>query len=115
MDELQIDVLNCRKICNFLKALSHPTRMTIVVELLESRSKRCVNDIRELVKVSQPNISQHLTILKANGIVDWVQQGKKRCYFLKKPWLIKNILKMGKNFLEKTEKYYKEGKDVSSR
>ena len=115
MDELKIDVLNCRKICNLLKALSHPTRMTIVVKLLEGNGKKCVNDIGDMINLPQPNISQHLFILKANGIVDWVQQGKRKCYFLKKPWLIKNILKMGKNFLEKTEKYYKEGKDVSSR
>ena len=95
-----MDVLNYRKVSNFLKALSHPTRLTIVVELLEGKGKKCVNDIRELVKVSQPNISQHLTILKASGVVGWTQEGKRKCYFLKKPQLIKNILKMGEDFLE---------------
>ncbi len=78
------------KISNFFKALSHPTRLMIVVELLED--KRCVNDIGELVKVPQPNISQHLAILKANNIVDWLQQGKMKCYFLKNPHLIRGVL-----------------------
>jgi len=83
--------LDYRKISNFFKALSHPTRIVIVMELL--RDKKCVNDIRELIKVKQPNISQHLGILKANGIVDWIQQGKRKCYFLRNPQLIKDILK----------------------
>jgi len=83
--------LDYRGVSNFFKALSHPTRIMIVTELL--RAEKCVSDIRELIKVKQPNISQHLGILKASGIVDWIQQGKRKCYFLKNPQLIKDILK----------------------
>ncbi|MBL7198418.1 MAG: winged helix-turn-helix transcriptional regulator [Candidatus Omnitrophica bacterium] len=90
-----MESLDYRKISNFFKALSHPTRLIIAMELLEG--KRCVNDIRELVKVRQPNISQHLSILKASGVVDWIQQGRMKCYFLKNPQLIRDILKAIKN------------------
>jgi DNA-binding transcriptional ArsR family regulator len=83
--------LDYRGVCNLFKAFSHPTRIVIVTELL--RDKKCVSDIRELIKVKQPNISQHLGILKASGIVDWIQQGKRKCYFLRNPQLIKDILK----------------------
>jgi len=83
--------LDCKKVSNFFKALCHPTRMAIVIELLDD--KRCVNDIGELTKVSQPNISQHLAILKADNIVDWLQEGKTKCYFLKNPRLIKSIMR----------------------
>ena len=105
MKKSQNDILDYRKVSNFLKALSHPTRLMIVMKLLKGEGKRCVNDITDLVKIPQPNISQHLTILKASGIVDWIQQGKRKCYFLKKPQLIKNILKVGEDFLEKTGDY----------
>ena len=81
--------LNYRRVSNFFKALSHPTRILIVTEL--SRDKKCVSDIRELLEVNQPNVSQHLSSLRSNDIVDWCQEGKRKCYFLKNPQLIKDI------------------------
>jgi len=73
----------------FFKALSHPTRLLIVEKLLEKET--CVTDIQGLVNVSQPNISQHLNILRFSGIVDFHQQGNLRCYFLKDPQKIKKL------------------------
>jgi ArsR family transcriptional regulator len=72
------------------KALSHPTRLLIVEKLLEE--EKCVNDIQELVSVSQPNISQHLNTLRFSGIVDFRQEGNLRCYFLKDPQKIKKLI-----------------------
>ena len=80
---------NYAKAAKFLKVLSHSTRLMIVNEL--SLGKKCVNDIRELVKVNQPNISQHLSLLKLNGIVDSRQNGKMKCYFLKDEAMIREI------------------------
>lgn len=81
-----------KKISELFKALSHPTRIAMVEEL--SKDKKCVRDIREFVKVRQPNISQHLSVLKANGIVDCVQDGKTKCYFLRDPNLIEKIFNL---------------------
>ena len=78
-----------KKASEFFKAFSHPTRVMIVEELMKGRM--CVNDIKELVKLRQPNISQHLTLLKLSGIVDWKQEGKTRCYFLKAPERIRKM------------------------
>ena len=86
-----METVEYRKVSNFFNALSHPTRVEIVTELL--KGKRCVSDIRELVKLRQPNVSQHLSSLRLNGVVDWHQEGKRKCYFLKNPQLIKDILK----------------------
>jgi DNA-binding transcriptional ArsR family regulator len=80
-----------QRISNFFNALSHPVRVEIISELLEG--KKCVSDIKELVDVNQPNVSQHLSVLKTSGIVDWHQEGKRKCYFLKNPRLLKDILK----------------------
>lgn len=73
-----------------LKALAHPTRLLIVETLLAG--KKCVSDIQELLQASQPNVSQHLNILKVSGIVDYQQMGNLRCYHLSHPEKIKTIL-----------------------
>jgi len=76
---------------NNLKMLAHPTRLMILEELV--RGVKCVNDIEELLEVRQPNISQHLAMLRHGGLVDFYQKGKKRCYFLTKSKMIKTIIK----------------------
>lgn len=76
----------------FFKALSHPVRLMIVAELL--RGEKCVNDMKELLKVRQPNISQHLGLLRLTGIVGCCKMGKVRCYFLNNPRLIKRIIEL---------------------
>ena len=68
------------KEAQILKAFAHPIRLHIVETLLEG--EKCVNDIRDLFDVTQPNISQHLNILKYSGIVDFRQSANLRCYFL---------------------------------
>jgi len=72
------------------KALAHPSRLMIAETLLEG--EKCVLDIKDLLQVSQPNISQHLNVLKYSGIVDFRQQGNLRCYFLKNPQNIRGLL-----------------------
>jgi DNA-binding transcriptional ArsR family regulator len=85
-----INVKGYREISDFFNALSHPVRVEIVTELLQG--KKCVSDIKELVEVNQPNVSQHLSVLKASGIVDWHQEGKRKCYFLRNSQAIEDIL-----------------------
>ena len=81
-----------------LKALAHPTRLYIVEMLLEG--EKCVNDIKDLFDVTQPNISQHLNILKFSGVVDYRQVKNLRCYFLKNPERIKKIIEDVKGFVD---------------
>jgi ArsR family transcriptional regulator len=82
-------------IAQFLKALSHPTRLMIVNELLNK--KRCVNDIEEILELKQPNISQHLNLLRLLNIVDFKQDGNKKCYFLSNPELIRDLFRVAKD------------------
>ena len=89
MKEVKINTIDYRKVSNFFNVISHPTRVEIIIELL--KSKKCVSDIKELLEVNQPNVSQHLSSLRSNDIVDWRQEGKQKCYFLKNPQLIKDI------------------------
>lgn len=73
-----------------LKALAHSTRLQIAMELLQGT--KCVTDIHDLLPASQANISQHLTILRHAGLVDFTQKGAQRCYFISCPELVTGIL-----------------------
>ena len=79
-----------KKQAQIFKALSHPIRILIVEEL--TKGERCVNDIKDFFDVTQPNISQHLNILKYADIVDYHQRGNLRCYFLKEPLKMKKLI-----------------------
>lgn len=79
-----------------LKALCHPTRFSIVEEL--AKGKKCVGKIQDLIKASQPNISQHLSILRMTGIVEWEQNGQTKCYYLKNPDAVKKLFDALKGF-----------------
>jgi ArsR family transcriptional regulator len=80
-----------------LKAFAHPIRLQIVEVLLNGET--CVNDIRDLFDVTQPNISQHLIVLRYAGIADFRQDGNLRCYFLKDPEKIKQLIKVVRKFV----------------
>lgn len=61
-------------------ALSDPTRLQIVQKL--AKSKGCVQEIGKSVGKNQPNVSQHLRVLKDAGIVRTKREGKRICYSL---------------------------------
>ncbi len=84
--------LDYEKVSDFFKALGNSTRLRIVKEL--TRGERCVGDVESSVHVSQANVSQHLAILKAQGIVDCRREGNTRCYYLKQAELVRKILKL---------------------
>ena len=73
-----------------LRVLAHPTRLMILHELL--KGVRCVNDITELLAVRQPNVSQHLMLLREHGLVGSYRDGTYRCYYLTKPTLVTGLL-----------------------
>jgi ArsR family transcriptional regulator len=68
-------------IAEFLKALGHPIRLKIVELLIEH--KQCVKNLGDVLGIPQPNISQHLAILRSKGIVGWKREGAIICYFIK--------------------------------
>lgn len=73
-----------------LRALSHHTRLQILIELL--KGTKCVTDIQDILPASQANISQHLTVLRNAGLVDFVQDGAQRCYYVSRPRTVTAVL-----------------------
>ena len=78
------------KQARMFKALAHPTRLMIIDSLMTGG--KCVGVIQDLLHSSQPNVSQHLSVLKESGIVDFSQQGNLRCYFLKDMEKIQSLI-----------------------
>lgn len=75
-----------------LKAAGHPARLAILESLLDGA--RTVADIQNTLKISQPNLSQHLSLLKRVGLVRALPSGPMRCYYLSFPALVKSIVGM---------------------
>ncbi|MEG1433463.1 ArsR/SmtB family transcription factor [Eubacterium sp.] len=63
-----------------LKALGHPIRFQIVQFLLDK--PHCVCELKEHLDFSQPNLSQHLKILKEAGIIDSEKVGIQTHYHI---------------------------------
>ncbi len=74
-----------------LKVVAHPVRIRILEELL--KGVKCVSDFEDFLEISQPNISQHLGLLRNHGVIDNYMDGRLRCYFLVDP-IIPDILEI---------------------
>jgi ArsR family transcriptional regulator, virulence genes transcriptional regulator len=76
----------------FLKALGHPVRLMIVKELL--KGQKCVGEVETSMNIRQANASQHLSLLRINGVLDCARKGNQKYYFLNDPKKIKELIKI---------------------
>ncbi len=60
---------NCVKMAKLLKTMAHPIRLKILC-LLQSR-EMTVGDLHKEVQTTNANVSQHLNILRNQGIIDY--------------------------------------------
>lgn len=74
-----------------LRAIAHPVRIKILEKLTEG--VKCVSDLEEFLDISQPNVSQHLGVLRGYGVIDFYMDGRLKCYFLRDP-IIPDIVKI---------------------
>lgn len=77
-----------------LKVIAHPVRVQILQEL--ANGVKCVSDLEDFLDLRQPNVSQHLSLLRSHGVIDYYMDGRLRCYFLKDP-LVPDILSLLEN------------------
>lgn len=70
-------------ISNIFKALSHPTRLQII-RILKDKPL-CVCDILPQLDSEQSNTSQHLSVLRNQGIVESKKDGLMVIYKIKSP------------------------------
>jgi ArsR family transcriptional regulator len=72
-----------------LKATGHPARLAVLECLIEGA--KTVGDIQNFLSVSQPNLSQHLAILKRVGLIQAYSSSTLRCYYLLRPTLVEDL------------------------
>lgn len=68
-----------------LKVIAHSVRIKILRELREG--VKCVSDFEEFLDIRQPNVSQHLSLMRRYGLIDFFVDGRLKCYFLKDPMI----------------------------
>ncbi len=59
-------------------ALSHPARVKLVEDLM--KKEFCVGEMQKFLSLSQPNVSQHLKVLREAGIIRGRREKTKICY-----------------------------------
>jgi ArsR family transcriptional regulator len=63
-----------------LRVLSHPVRLRIIKIL--SSGELCVKRLEEILGISQPSVSQHLSKLRYAGLIESERRGHLVCYRL---------------------------------
>ena len=66
---------------DILRIIAHPVRIRILDELV--KGVKCVSDIEKFLELPQSNVSQHLSLLRNSGMIDYYTDGRLRCYFLR--------------------------------
>ncbi len=60
---------------DLMKALSDPTRLTMMASLWKAKAPICICDFTAGLGLSQPTISHHMARLKEAGLVESEKQG----------------------------------------
>ncbi|MDD1762353.1 MAG: metalloregulator ArsR/SmtB family transcription factor [Methanothrix sp.] len=82
---------------SYLKALGHPVRLMIARNLL--KGQMCVGEVVTSLNIQQANASQHLNILRINGIVESTREGTLKYYHLKEPKKIERLIKIMETYV----------------
>ena len=64
--------------CGLMKVLSNPDRLMILCQL--SKGELCVGEIEEILGITQPTLSQQLTVLREEALVSTRREGKNIYY-----------------------------------
>jgi ArsR family transcriptional regulator len=68
------------------KAIAHPVRIAVVDFLRDG--EQCVCDIAEHVEAERSNVSRHLALMVAAGVLEYRRDGLKVIYKLKCPCIL---------------------------
>lgn len=86
---VMIDQARIERAAEVLKTVAHPIRLRIV-EFLESGEKS-VNELKDLLGVTQPLTSQHLSQMRMRGVLGSRREGTLVYYSIANPDVVKVI------------------------
>ncbi len=70
-----MQVRDIAKLSELFRALSDPTRIKLLLAL-QKTAERSVSDLTKALRLPQPTVSTHLTILRLHGLVRDRRRGK---------------------------------------
>jgi ArsR family transcriptional regulator len=85
----KIEQKRIERAAEVLKTVAHPVRLRIV-EILES-GERSVSELKELLGVTQPLTSQHLSQMRVRGVLGSRREGAQVYYSIADPGVVKVI------------------------
>lgn len=83
MEEKNVEEMKekAKEVANLLKVMANENRLLILCEL--EKEPMSVSSLLEKLQITQSGISQHLAILKANGILDYDKKAQTVVYRIK--------------------------------
>jgi len=72
--------VQANKATSLLSAMCNEKRLMILCQLIDG--ERTVNELAELVAAAQPTVSQHLALLRREGLINVRHDGRTRFYTL---------------------------------
>ncbi len=87
---------HARKASDFLKAISHETRLLILCLLIDG--EKTVNELEQILNIRQAAVSQQLARLRADDLVEARRNGKSVHYSLARPDVVEVISALYRTF-----------------
>jgi DNA-binding transcriptional ArsR family regulator len=84
--------------CRLLKVLANPDRLLLLCQL--SQGEKRVGELEEILGITQPTLSQQLTVLRDEALVSTRRDGKNIYYSLSSPQALAVIQVMYQQFCE---------------
>ena len=81
--ELRTMQASAAQACRFLKVLANPDRLLILCQL--TQGERRVGELEALLGITQPTLSQQLTVLREEQLVSTRREGKNIFYQFSSP------------------------------
>jgi DNA-binding transcriptional ArsR family regulator len=78
------------KASELLRAAAHPQRLAIL-DLLGHHTRLCNREIQEMLGMEQAILSQHLTLMRDKGLLEFEKEGKFTFWQLRRPEFLKIV------------------------
>ena len=78
------------KASELLRAVAHPQRL-IILDALGRHTRLCNRELQEMLDMEQAILSQHLTLMRDKGLLEFEKEGKYTFWHLKQPEFLKIV------------------------
>lgn len=78
------------KASELLRAAAHPQRLAIL-DALGRHARLCNRELQEMLGMEQAILSQHLTLMRDKGLLEFEKEGKYTFWHLKRPEFLKIV------------------------